>query len=227
MTPSSSIRRALPIAAVAFAATFAMLFAILSPLGASADERHHTHTSATTVSKHAFHDAMRELWEQHVAWTRLAITDFAAGSAGFNATASRLLQNQEDIGDAIKPFFGNKAGNALTSLLHDHITIAVQLLQAAKDGDTAAFDDAKTKWYKNANDVADFLSAANPKNWARADMRQMMKVHLDQTLAEASNELTGHYVKSVNKYDHIEHHMLMMADELSAGIVAKFPNKFR
>ena len=55
----------------------------------------------------------------------------------------------------------------------------------------------------------------------------VMKVHLDQTLAEASDELTGHYGKSVRKYDRIEHHMLMMADELSAGIVAKFPNKFR
>lgn len=228
MTPSSSIRRrAVPLAAVALAAMIATLFAVLSPLGASADERQHTHSSATTVSKHALHDAMRELWEQHVAWTRMAITDFAAGSAGFNATANRLLQNQEDIGDAIKPFFGNKAGNTLTSLLHDHITIAVELLQAAKDGDTAAFDDANTRWYKNANDIADFLSAANPKNWARADMRQMMKVHLDQTLAEASAELTGHYVKSVRKYDHIEHHMLDMADMLSAGIIAKFPNKFR
>ena len=227
MTVSAAIRRkSVSVGLIAVGALAALLITLV-PIGASAGESHHAHASATTVSKHAFHDAMRELWEQHVAWTRMAITDFAAGSAGFNATAARLLQNQTDIGDAIKPFFGDKAGNKLTSLLHDHITIAVELLKAAKDGDTTAFDHAKTRWYQNANDVADFLSAANPKNWARADMRQMMKVHLDQTLAEASDELTGHYGKSVRKYDRIEHHMLMMADELSAGIVAKFPNKFR
>jgi hypothetical protein len=227
MTVSTAIRRKSASVGLIAVGALAALLTTLVPIGASAGESHHSHASATTVSKHAFHDAMRELWEQHVAWTRMAITDFAAGSAGFNATAARLLQNQTDIGDAIKPFFGDKAGNKLTSLLHDHITIAVELLQAAKDGDTTAFDDAKTRWYQNANDVADFLSAANPKNWARADMRQMMKVHLDQTLAEASDELTGHFGKSVRKYDRIEHHMLMMADELSAGIVAKFPNKFR
>ena len=40
-----------------------------------------------------FHDQMRKLWEDHVTWTRLAIVTFADGSAGFDATATRLLQN--------------------------------------------------------------------------------------------------------------------------------------
>jgi hypothetical protein len=105
---------------------------------------------------------MRKLWEDHVTWTRLAIVTFADGSAGFDATASRLLQNQTDIGDAVEPFYGSAAGNRLTALLHEHITIAVELLQDARAGDQAAFDAAKTRWYANANDIADFLSAANP-----------------------------------------------------------------
>jgi len=225
-----------------FAAVAALLAASVAALAlsrsgdaapATTSHLDHTHMTMQTTAKApsaaqtVLALEMRRLWFEHVEWTRLAIVDFAAGSPALNASLARLLQNQTDIGDAIKPFFGDKAGNKLTSLLHDHITIAVELLKAAKDGDTTAFDDAKTRWYQNANDVADFLSAANPKNWARADMRQMMKVHLDQTLAEASDELTGHYGKSVRKYDRIEHHMLMMADELSAGIVAKFPNKFR
>lgn len=228
MIASSSIRRrSVPVAAIAIAALLAALIAVLSPLGANAGENHRSQASAsTTVSKQAFHDSMRKLWEQHVAWTRMAITDFAAGSGGLNATATRLLQNQTDIGNAIKPYFGNQAGNKLSSLLHDHINIAVQLLQAAKDGDTTAFNNAKTQWYQNANDIADFLASANPKFWPRADMRDMMKVHLDQTLAEASDELTGHFTKSVHEYNHIEHHMLQMADQLSAGIIGKFPAKF-
>ena len=173
-----------------------------------------------------FHDQMRKLWEDHVTWTRLAIVTFADGSAGFDATAARLLENQEDIGDAIKPFYGEAAGNQLTALLKDHIGIAVELLQAAKAGDDAAFETARTAWYANADDIADFLAAANPRYWPRDTMRAAMKGHLDQTLAEASHELTGQYAASVADYDEIHHHILGMADVLSAGIIRAFPRRF-
>ena len=85
-----------------------------------------------------------------------------------------MLQNQVDIGDAIKPFYGDAAGAQLTAPLHDHITIAVEILQAAKDGDTIAFEDAKDRWYANADEIADFLSAANPRFWPNDMMRADM-----------------------------------------------------
>jgi hypothetical protein len=151
---------------------------------------------------------------------------FADGSAGFDATAVRLLQNQTDIGNAIKPFYGDAAGTRLTALLHDHITIAVELLQAAKAGDTAAFDAAKARWYANANDIADFLAVANPRFWPQATMRAAMKTHLDQTLAEAVAELSADYPASVADYEAIHLHILDMADLLSSGIMRQFPRMF-
>lgn len=187
-------------------------------------EAHSQRTAA--LSRTAFHDEMRKLWEDHVTWTRLAIVTFADGSGGFDATAARLMQNQADIGDAIKPFYGKAAGNQLTSLLKDHIEIAVQLLQAAKAGDDAAFQSAKSDWYANANDIADFLASANPRYWPRKTMRSEMKGHLDMTLAEAGHELTGDYAASVADYDEIHSHILHMADLLSRGIVRAFPDRF-
>jgi len=176
-----------------------------------------------TSGQAALHDQMRKLWEDHVTWTRLAIVTFADGSAGFDATATRLLQNQTDIGNAIKPYFGEAAGNQLTALLNDHIAIAVELLQAAKAGNTDAFNDAKDRWYANADDIADFLAAANPRWWPRADMRAAMTTHLDQTLAEAAHELGGDYAGSVADYEQIHAHILAMADLLSFGIWRQFP----
>ena len=191
-------------------------------------ESGHSHTApaAQTKAQAAFQDDMRKLWEDHVTWTRLAIVTFADGSASFDATAARLMKNQDDIGDAIKPFYGAAAGEQLTALLKDHIGIAVQLLQAAKAGDAAAFEKANADWYANSDDIADFLAAANPKYWPQATMRAAMKGHLDQTLAEASHELTGEYAKSVADYDEIHHHILGMADVLSSGIMRAFPNRF-
>ncbi|MGH9229455.1 MAG: hypothetical protein ACRD07_12165 [Acidimicrobiales bacterium] len=174
----------------------------------------------------AFHDAMRKLWEDHVTWTRLAIVTFADGSAGFPASAARLLQNQVDIGDTIKPFYGDAAGAQLTALLHDHITIAVEILEAAKAGDTDAFNDANARWYANANDIADFLSAANPRFWPNDTMRADMKTHLDQTLTEAAHELAGDYTASVADYEEVHLHILALADTLSSGLIGQFPSHF-
>ncbi|WP_270889784.1 hypothetical protein [Pedococcus sp. 5OH_020] len=183
--------------------------------------------SISTHPRLALHDEMRRLWEDHITWTRLAIVTFAADTKGFPTTAGRLVENQDDIGDAIKPFYGDAAGNRLTALLHDHITIAVEVLQAAKTGNAGAFAEAKARWYANADDIADFLAAANPKSWPDSVMRADMKTHLDQTLAEAAHELSGDYAASVADYDAVHRHILEMADMLSSGIIAQFPSKVR
>ena len=188
---------------------------------------HAHHATPRNAAQSAFHDQMRKLWEDHVTWTRLAIVTFADGSPGFDATAARLLQNQSDIGNAIKPYYGDAAGNRLTALLRDHISIAVEILTAARDGNTSAFDAASARWYANANDIADFLSAANPQSWPDSVLRADMKAHLDQTLSEAAHELHGEYAAGVTDYEAIHHHILMMADTLSAGIIAQFPSRFR
>ena len=195
--------------------------------GHGAGHGHAHHATPRNAAQSAFHDQMRKLWEDHVTWTRLAIVTFAGGSPGFDATAARLLQNQTDIGNAIKPYYGDAAGNRLTALLRDHISIAVEILTAARDGNTSAFEAASARWYANANDIADFLSAANPKSWPDSVLRADMKAHLDQTLAEAAHELHGEYAAGVTDYEAIHHHILMMADTLSAGIIAQFPSRFR
>ena len=64
------------------------------------------------------------------------------------ATRARLLANQDDIGNAIKPYHGRASGGAHT-LLRSHIMGVVALLQAAKSGDDAAVDRAAKAWYRN------------------------------------------------------------------------------
>ncbi|HKE80139.1 MAG TPA: hypothetical protein VKB54_12560 [Solirubrobacteraceae bacterium] len=184
-------------------------------------------TSALTARQAAFHDDMRKLWEDHVTWTRLAIVSFAAGLPDLQATEARLLANQTDIGNAIKPYYGRKAGNRLTALLREHILGAVALLQAAKSGDSAAITKASKAWYANANEIADFLHAANPSNWPRKEMRSMMKMHLDQTLKEAQDRLAGKFAADIRDYEAVHRHILEMADQLSDGIFAQFPQRFR
>jgi hypothetical protein len=189
-----------------------------------------SHGSAREVSSAkalAFHDDMRKLWEDHITWTRLAIVSFAAGLPDFDQTAARLLRNQEDIGNAIKPYYGRRAGNQLTALLKDHIAGAVDLLMAAKAGDDAAFTSAKRAWYANGREIARFLNAASPRFLPLAAVRRMMRGHLDQTLVEASHRLSGDFAADVRDYELVHRHILMMADAISGAIIKQFPGRFR
>jgi hypothetical protein len=184
-------------------------------------------TAAIPLDRDGYHDAMRKLWEDHVTWTRLYIVSAVAGLPDTQSAAERLLRNQVDIGDAIKPFYGEAAGDALTALLRPHILIAAETIDAAIAGDTARVEDALARWYANADEIGDFLAAANPDNWPRDAMRAEMRHHLDLTLEEALARLRGDWAADIAAYDTVHEHILGMADVLSSGIIRQFPRKFR
>ena len=173
----------------------------------------------------AVHKAMRKLWEDHITWTRLYIVSAVAGLPDADAAAGRLLQNQADIGNAIKPYYGEEAGAKLTELLRGHILTAADLLGAAKSGDQAKLGEAKAEWYVNADEIAAFLAGANPA-WPADTLKSMMRGHLDQTLAEATARLQGNWAQDISEYGHIHDHILEMSDALAGGIVTQFPTKF-
>lgn len=169
---------------------------------------------------------MRKLWEDHVTWTRNVILCLADGLPGTDQAVKRLLKNQDDIGNAIKPVYGDAAGTKLTSLLHDHIIIAADVVKAAKASDNAALDAANKKWYANADEIADFLSSANP-NWKSDDMKNMMHTHLKLTTDEAVARIKKDYDGDIAAYDKVHNEILQMSDMLTDGIVKQFPDKFK
>jgi hypothetical protein len=168
---------------------------------------------------------MRKLWTDHVVWTRDYIVAAVGDQPDAQAAANRLMKNQEDIGNAVATFYGAAAGQQLTTLLKQHISIAVDLIKAAKAGDKAAQQQADGKWQQNGVEIADFLSKANP-NWPRATLVDMMKKHLATTTDEVVARLTKNWDGDVRAYDAVYDHILHMSDALSDGIVKQFPAKF-
>jgi hypothetical protein len=169
-------------------------------------------------------EGMRRLWTDHVVWTRGYIVAAVANDPSASAASARLLKNQEDIGNAIKPFYGVDAGNKLTALLKDHILIAVDLVTAAKAGDKTKVADADRRWHDNARDIATFLSNANP-NWPHHGLLMMLNDHLRLTTEEATARIEKRWTDDANTFDKIYDQAIKMADELAAGIVKQFPSK--
>src|SRR6188768_345516 len=169
--------------------------------------------------------AMHKLWEDHIVWTRNVILNIMDDLPGTEQAVNRLLSNQDDIGNAIKPFYGEAGGKELTRLLREHITIAADLLKAAKSSNNSAFDAANKKWFANADEISGFLNKANP-NWKLDDMKKMMNDHLTLTTKEAVARLKKDYVADVKAYDNVHEEILKMADMLTDGIIKQFPGKF-
>jgi hypothetical protein len=94
-------------------------------------------TSQAAVGRQAFHDRMRDLWSDHIVYTRNFIVSSTAGLPDTAEVLQRLLRNQDEIGEAIKPYYGDAAGSQLASLLRSHIQLAGKALVAAKGNQTA------------------------------------------------------------------------------------------
>ncbi|MCB0977791.1 MAG: hypothetical protein KDB02_10065 [Acidimicrobiales bacterium] len=170
--------------------------------------------------------AVHQLWAEHMQWTFATVDAFFHDEPAVEPYLNRLLRNQTDIGSAIEPYYGKDAAKALGDLLTEHIKLAVPVLKAAQAGDKPALDKALSDWKANAQDVADFLSKADPENWPQSATRPMLESHIDQTTTYATDLLKGDYESAVKHYDEAYSHMMMLADTLTDGLVAKFPAKF-
>jgi hypothetical protein len=186
------------------------------------------HASATITKKEfALHQDMRKLWEDHVTWTRLAVISLTTDSPDTAATVGRLLENQTDLGNAIKPYYGAAAGKQLTALLREHILIAADLIAVARKGDQDGVAAEQARWAANADEIATLLSSANPRAWKLPAMKAMMRDHLRLTTNEVVARLQKNWAADVRAYDRIHLQILHMSDMLSDGLVDQFPNRFR
>ncbi|WP_438492724.1 acetylglutamate kinase [Paenibacillus sp. IHBB 3054] len=177
-----------------------------------------------TKAQIEFKNHMRLLWEQHVAWTRMAITSLVFGLPDTVVVLARLLQNAPDMGNALKPFYGQNIADTYGALIKEHLVIAADLVKAAKAGDTAAADAAEKKWYTNGDQIVEFLARINPY-FPKEAFRQMFYSHLALVKAEAVSMLNKDYKMSVQLYDRIEREALMMADMIRNSILIQFPQR--
>ncbi len=187
--------------------------AVLHASAAPAMAQTPAHPASDTFAAVTLRQNMRKLWTDHVIWTRSYIVAAVGDQPDAPAAAARLLKNQDDIGAAVAGYYGKAAGDRLAALLKEHITIAVDVITFAKKGDKASQQQADAKWRRNGEDIADFLSKANP-NWPRATLVAMMNKHLSTTTDEVVARLTKNWEADVRAFDAVYEHILTMADAL-------------
>ncbi|MDR7074003.1 glycosyltransferase [Fictibacillus barbaricus] len=168
----------------------------------------------------------RREWKNHVFWTKSYVVSALGDLKDKDATLKRLLQNQVDLGNTIKPFYGEAAGNQLSKLLTEHIVIAGKLVDALKKGDQASAQKLNADWYRNADDIAKFMSKINP-NWKEKKMKDLLYMHLKLLTDQVAARLKGDWEGEIKAFDAGEKHILVLADTITNGIMKQFPRQFR
>lgn len=170
--------------------------------------------------------SMRLVWEQHVYWTRLTIISIVFNLPDVNFTTARLLQNATDMGNLLRPFYGNNIAEKYSNLIRDHLVIAAELVKSAKANDQNAATDAERRWYENGAEISEFLSTINPYI-SKREFQRMFFEHLALTKMEAVFILQNDFRASIATFDKIELEALQMADTITIAIVKQFPNAFQ
>ena len=154
---------------------------------------------------------MRELWSDHVWWTReFLIATFLASPNQADAQ-DRLMQNQADIGHAFGSYYGENIGKQLTALLITHITQAVQVVKSL--GNNIALQQAQKNWEQNAREIGAFIG-----KYTTEDMTDMMLSHLSLTTKEVIDLNEKNYKQSVVDFQDVLHESYMMSDKMAIGI---------
>jgi len=209
-----------------FGAIFSLMFIavfIIALVASSAVPAFAQPLAAKKTSQLAYHNEWRKLWEDHITWTRVVIIGILDGLPGTNTYIDRLLQNYEDMEDALAPYYGDDA-EVLGDLIKDHLVIAAEILTALKNGQPT--DALVASWYANAHDIAVQMNEMNPQFWPLEETEQMWTDHLDATLAEATDHFTGDFAGEVAAYDQVHDMALEMADFISNGVMKQFPTQF-
>lgn len=169
---------------------------------------------------------MNLVWEQHIMWTRILLISIAENLKDLDATQARLLRrNPKDIADVFRRFYGIAVANRIQQLLTEHLVIGKDLIVALKNKNQEEATKLNTKWYQNADEMAETFSSINPF-YPKEEIRNMLYEHLRLTTNEVNYRLQGNYVEDINSYDMVQKEILKMSQFFVNGIVKQFPNLF-
>lgn len=169
--------------------------------------------------------SMNLAWLEHVLWTRLLLISVAESLDDLEETKTRLLKNPKDIADIFAKYYGNKTANTIQNLLTEHLTIGYDLIVALKNGNHNLAKELNTKWYKNADEMANAFSSINPF-YPKEEIRRMLYTHLSLTTDEVFARLKGDFAADIKAYDMVQEEALRMSEFFVNGILKQFPRLF-
>lgn len=170
------------------------------------------------VAKYTQKEMLRKLFTDHALYTKFYIESALQSLPDLDVITTRLLQNQTDIGNFVKPIIGEQNGNILAELLKEHILAAADAVNAVKGGNKTTIDDVVKKVFNNSTQVSKFLSYLNPEKLPYDTVLKMFNMHnqyvIDMTTAHSQKK----YDKEIKLFDEYYDQILDFSDTLNSAL---------
>lgn len=169
---------------------------------------------------------MRRVWDDQAIFTRNFIVSTLAMQEDQGPVTQYLIEHQDVIAAAIEPFYGADASKQLGVLLREHVILTADLVRTISEGDVERVPRLRAYWFENVQQIASYLATLNPR-WNEAQLEDSFERYLDLTMDEIEGRSIRNWDWDVTAYERVGDHTAHLADFLSNGIVAQFPERFR
>jgi hypothetical protein len=166
--------------------------------------------------------ALRDLWLDHIFWVRnVSVAVIEKNPSAMKAAEQQVVANAQSIADLIEPFYGVAAKNDFFELLVEHYGAIKAYLQATTSGESLAQDVATRSLTANADELAAFLSKANPY-LPKDALRGLLLAHGGHHIQQIQQLKDRQYQAEANTWDEMKDHVYQIADATAAALAKQF-----
>ncbi len=177
------------------------------------------------ISKIELQLALRNLWQGHIFWVRNVVLMTKLGDKEAAKVAEeQVVQNAKEIANAMIPYYGKEASEKLFSLLAGHYAAVKEYMNAVFSGNKEEKTKATDKMKKNAEEIAAFLSSANP-NWPKDALMSALMAHIGFHMAQIDEINAKNFSAEAKTWEEMKNQVNQIADVLAVGIYKQFGSK--
>lgn len=164
-----------------------------------------------------------KVWADHVFYTRNYLISVLSNIEDVGEISSRLLQNQEDIGNLLRPYYDSATVDHLVELLKSHVTILVDIIAASLAQQPT--EELVTNWRTNCEQIVKQLEEMN-SYWEQSPLESLWSMHLTLTLNEVQYRLIKNWSSDIMNFDKITENIYAISDCIVKGVVMQNKIKF-
>jgi hypothetical protein len=213
--------------------TYAIAAAAIVPLSgaAIAHDKHLTKVSSVaekTRNQKTIQTAesLRELWLGHIFWVRnVSIAAIDRNDLAAKVAEQQAVANAKAIAASIEPFYGAPAKESFFKLLAGHYGAVKAYLVATVAGEPVAQGRATQTITSNAEEIAIFLSKANPY-LPKDAVNALLLAHGSHHIQQIQQLKDRQYEAEAQTWEEMKNHVYQIANATADALAKQFAKKF-